>query len=218
MTCVICFLLLIWYIYILKFLPSLHDLLHTKNLKILNKTRVLKICDNGDLLFLSGASPGENMIKWCTASYVSHIAFLFRENGILYVWEADIGQNKKEGARVSTFVDKLKYWKGEKIGIIKRWMGNRPLTKDILNIIKTLFDKKMDSNMMAWLVANYRSLHSFFRSKDDVFCSEIIAMTLQKLQMIAIDHDPVSYSPQSFFSDSIKTINGTYGFPSYFAF
>ena len=177
-------------------------------------------CDNGDLLFLSGDYYSERMIRWYTQSYFSHVALLFRDTSskVLYVWEADVGHMRKPGPRVMTLEDKLSTWKGQKILAVKRWIGKRPKTQDILNIIGELFLKEMDKNMLTWLVADYPSLHFLFRdtSSKSIFCSELIALTLQKLRMIEKEHHPAWYSPQTFFSERMKTIEGTYSFPKYY--
>jgi hypothetical protein len=180
---------------------------------------------NGDLLFLSGSTFAEKVIKFWHNSYYSHVAIIFEDyrgvknptkENTLFVWESDIGQNTKEGPRIMKLSDKLNKWKGDKIGMIRKYYGPRPSTLNIMNIVVQHIGKGMDLNMTAWFFSEFpdSTIFKHFKKNGEMFCSELVAKTLQSLDIIEDDRHPASYTPQDF--SVIVPKKGFYSFPIYF--
>ena len=133
------FIIIVIYIYIQKTAPNIEKYIsnHTE-LKWNND--LIEKGDNGDIILLAGDTPGEKTCRWCTGSIFSHVGFLFREihpetkEDILYITDCDIGQGTKEGSRVMVLSDKLKRYKGFKIGAIKKFQGPRPKINEIMMV------------------------------------------------------------------------------------
>lgn len=151
---------------------------------------------NGDLLFLCGTTQGEKIIRWYTNSPFSHVAMLFVEDEKVYVWECDLGQKYKAGTRVMALSDKLERWKGLKIGGIKRLNTKHPSTENILKLVEKYKNVDFDNKMYRWLFSNFITI------KDKhMFCTELIATTLQELHVIDDKKTPVEHSPTDFLND-----------------
>jgi len=211
------FLMIFWVSIVYAFYPKLQ----LKNVEKLN----LENLGNGDLLFLSGGTFSEKVIKFYHKSFYSHVAFIFEDSrgvenptkeNTLFVWESDLGQNVKDGPRIMRLVDKLKRWKGDKIGMIRKYNGVRPTTIDIMNIAKLNLEKGMDASMISWFFSNYPDSYIFkFLKGDNMFCTELVADTLQKLDIMESDRHPSSYTP----NDLCRLVpkKGFYSFPIYFS-
>lgn len=170
------------------------------NIKWISKDELLKNVDNGDLIFLSGNRNGENAIKFYTWFHFSHVALIIRENNIPYLWEADLGQGCKDGPRVIKFEDKLKRWKGDKIGAWKQFKGDRPSASDLLLSVGKHINKNMDKTMFSWIFSNSPESILFKKLKDinSVFCSELIALTFQDLNILGNEKIATYYTPKTF--------------------
>lgn len=168
--------------------------------------------DNGDIIFFSGSTSSEKTIKFYTGCPFSHVSLLFKEDDIIYVWEADMGQGYKSGPRVMKLEDKFSRWKGDRISALKKWLGKRPSTKEILEVIGRHVKKDMDPNMVSWMFPKFSHL---LREKNQVFCSELLAMSLIELGMIE-KCNPTEVSPSDFFFDRVKCSGGVYGVPHFF--
>lgn len=160
-------------------------------------TKLLEKADNGDLLFFSGDTIGEKAIKVYTGSCYTHVAFVFRDLDeeqtppveVAFIWEADLGQGYRDGARVMRLSDKLKRWKGRPV-IGWRKSKERPDKQSILKSINQNVKLDMDSSMVAWIFP-------FLKQPNKVFCSELVALTLQDLGMLGKTR-PSSFSPKDF--------------------
>lgn len=224
---------LIWFMSCRYLAPSLENI---KNLDAIERRELLNKVENGDLLFFSGTSQGERVIRFFHNSYYSHICMVFKDpNGALdntpentiFIWETDLGQRYKDGPRIMRLSEKLDRWKGSKIGMWKRYIPSdalgvdRPQTKDILAIAQTYLDskKEMDIYMMSWFFSSWPNSWLFKTLKGNgVFCSELIVDTLQKLGIVSSTHHPSWYSPESFVRGEVPLIKGSYSFPVYFTF
>ena len=232
---VIITILLLWALAPALCAPSIDKFVSGKaSLTWVSSEHLLHNATNGDVIFLSGNTYAEKSIRWHTSSCFSHMALIIREkdedlleaeketspDGLTaFVWEADIGQGYKKGPRVMRLRDKLKRWKGSKVGMWKRYVSfETPSSKEILEQATKMVDRTMDNSMVSWFFADYpnSSLFNFFKGKGKVYCSELVAETLQNIGIMEKDHHPGWYSPESFASDAVKLKRGVYSTPLYF--
>ncbi|MDB4769342.1 hypothetical protein OAG24_00105 [bacterium] len=187
-------------------------------------SELAKIADNGDLIFLSGSTVSEKFCKKLINSPFSHVGFLFRElhpetgENILYIWDSDIGQKCKEGTRVMPLKQKLIQYKGQKVGGFKQLNGKRPELKDILDIIPLHLSKNFDSKFLwSWITSYSPHQNS---NKKNVFCSELIASTLQNLGIMKDIYPAASYHPGDFLEEKNLYLQDgySYGKMSIFSF
>jgi hypothetical protein len=165
-----------------------------KNVKLHELNYFLENVKNGDLLFFSGSSPSENMIKWYTDSKFSHVAMCIIENNDVYIVEADIGQQSKEGVRVIPFLKKIKHYKGvDKIfGWRQMNIHNLPNIKErIIESFKKQFNKKLDNSMLSYVFKRKRT-------NNDVFCSEFICNVFCDITNKKSSTQCNFYSPKDF--------------------
>ena len=118
-----------------------------------------------------------------------------REGPQVYLWEADMGQYYKKGPRVIPLDVKVALWKSVPHLIWKRsW---KPVSNGcLLEIIVRLKDQELDMDFSRWLLGT--------PSTKRVYCSELIAQTLESLGRSVTVHSPKDF----------LTIEG-YGLPSY---
>lgn len=189
---------------------------------------ILNTVKNGDLIFWGGDSFTEKVVRFYHRSFYNHISFVLvddeganddtRENTV-FVWEADVGQRYRKGPRLLRLSEKLERWKGQPIAMLRRWQG-RELAKEEIHSIVDEYLKKgtgMDMSMLCWAFSNYPNSFIFKYLKGDnvVFCSELVADTLQKLGTIEKEHHPAWYTP-AWFSQNQEFIEGSYSDPIYF--
>ena len=187
---------------------------HREQINWVSINDILDNAGNGDLIFLSGNTKGEKTCKWCTNTMYSHVGFLFRENhpdtgeDLLYIWDSDLGQKTKEGPRVMLLKDKLKKYKGSKYISWKKFKGERPDTEDILKIVNKYGKLKFDDKILSWWVSNDNTVSNFLykliKNNNEVFCSELIAMTLQDLNILDRTKKSAWYSPGDFVTYKIQ--------------
>lgn len=179
---------------------------HRPFIKLYNPNILMDNANNGDLLFFCGDTRGERVCRWCTSSMFSHVAILFREihpetqENVVYVWEADVGHKSKRGPRVMRLEDKLKYYHGSKYTFWRALSVNdveRPTTESILNVVEKYKHLEFDDSMMSYYFSN-TVLFNPMKNRTTVFCSELVAMTLQDLGVLNTVHRPVYYSPGTF--------------------
>jgi hypothetical protein len=194
---------------------------HQNSLNWISYNNLMQNAKNGDLLFMAGNSRGEKSVRWASGSIFSHCGLLFRENhpetgeDILYIWEADLGQRSKDGPRVMKVEDKIKYYHGfpymmwrsletKEIGGKKQ---SRPSTEDIGKCVKKYGDYDFDDRMYTWIFSNSDTLHNIFKNEDKIFCSELVAMTLQDLNILKRTEKPSWFSPGTF-AEGLSDIEG----------
>ena len=183
---------------------------------------MLKNANNGDLVFLSGNTKGEKTCKWCTNTIYSHIGVLFREihpdtgEDTLYIWDSDLGQKTKDGPRVAKFTDKIEKYKGDKYIMWRKLTGKRPDLDEILNIISIYSHKEFDNKILTWWVSDniLSPLYRLIKDDNMVFCSELVAMTLQDLNILDKTKKPSWFSPGSFAKYKIPCIEDEYNYSS----
>jgi hypothetical protein len=208
--------------------------LDLKNLLGDQQSSFINEADNGDLIFFCGDSRGERSCRWITNSMYSHVGLIFREINTeihptdtdfnlnsLYIWESDLGQKSKEGPRVIKLVDKLKNYHGQPYFMWRKLKCDdkcRPTTKNILEVVHKYKDYKFDDLMFSWFVGGGGILYDMIKYENYVFCSELIAMTLQA-DNIKILKKPSKggmlaawYSPESFASDKIKGMKNGFSY------
>jgi hypothetical protein len=198
---------------------------------------LLSKVQNGDLLFFAGSSQGERVIRFFHNSYYSHMCIVFKDpNGAIddtpentiFIWETDLGQRYKDGPRIMRLSEKLDRWKGSKIGMWMRYIPpdalglDRPLTSDILAIAQEYLDAdiQMDINMVSWFFCRWPESFIFrsLKNKNNVFCSELVADTLQRIGILAKGRHPSWYTPENFARGQVPIIKGNYASPVYFKF
>jgi hypothetical protein len=155
----------------------------------------LNEADNGDLLFLSGTTFPEQSIKFWTCSQFSHVALIFKEDNETYLWEADSGQGYRSGPRVIRVKDKLDRWKGKRVAGWCKLKGTRPTTKQILDVVAKYVTYDMDTSLLVWM------LPFIGREKNKIFCSEVVALTLQHTNKLDKNIRPTSFSPKSLMNE-----------------
>jgi len=165
---------------------------------IISLQDILTEAKTGDIIFTSGNSFGEKGIRWCTNCPFSHVAMIIREEGIQYLWEADLGQGSKRGPRVIKLVDKLHRYSGFKIGVWKKLRCKRPLTSDVLKCVEKFKNLEFDDLLLTWFVTYFYPLYRTVKRDEHVFCSELIVMTMQELGMMGKDIVPASIIPADF--------------------
>jgi hypothetical protein len=118
----------------------------------------------------------------------------------------------------------LERWQGFKYGAWKRYispLGQKPDVQLLLDIGKPYLSYKMDRNLFGWFLSNRPNsyLYDLFKEKNTVYCSELIAATLQKAKIVDLGgKDPAWYTPEHFFADGVRVLNGCYSTPLYFSF
>lgn len=194
----IVFIVIFTWIFYLIYPTNLTKNIESNENDLISLENFMRNADNGDLVFFSGKTYGDNICKFFSSSYYSHVGMLVREideNGknVLYIWDADIGQGMKPGPRLQPVSDKIKRYSGHKYMAWKKIKGNRPKTLDILKIVMKYKNYEQDTVMGKWIF-------DFFPRKDKhIFCSELIALTLQQLGILPDDFSPYNYSPQNLY-------------------
>jgi hypothetical protein len=192
------------------------------------KSDLLSNVDNGDILFFAGTTFGEKSIKWYHKSEWNHCCFVFRDvdetTGLdtPFILESDLGQRHRDGPRVMKLEEKLKLWKGHHIGMWRKYIfADRPNKYDILKIATNYFtgDFGFDKSMYSWFFSGNPESKIFKSLKDPkkIFCSELVASTLQDLNILDKEKIPAWYSPQHFASN-VKLIKGHYSIGRYFIY
>lgn len=178
---------------------------HRKALNWTSYDDLMNNADNGDLIFMSGYSLGEKSVKWASNSIFSHCGLLFRETNpetnedVLYIWEADLGQRSKDGPRVIKLEDKIKYYHGYPYFMWRKLDTlERPSTERIMKCVEKYGKYDFDDKMYSWIFSNIDFVYDIVKPTKKVFCSELVAMTLQDLNILKRDEKPASFSPGSF--------------------
>ena len=168
----------------------------------LSREELLDKASTGDLILLSGTTYGEKLIKRLSGSCYSHVGLVLKQDGKVWLWEADLGQRHKDGPRLILLSEKLDRWTGSKVG---GWIPlspgtTRPSPEKVLEIIYPHTTKEMDRKMTKWLAASHPDswLYSSMSEPNKVYCSELVAMTLMELGLLDTSHSPAWYSPQTF--------------------
>lgn len=143
----------------------------------------------GDLLFFRGDSLVEKTIQTYTRSRYNHVALVVVEGESVLLWEADVGENHKEGTRMIPLREKLDKWRGHKEVAI------RPIRKSInlervLAFARRRLDHDFDKSMMRYVCGSW-----WPRDPKKYFCSELVADTLISTNTIPPIKPPSSFCP-----------------------
>jgi len=154
----------------------------------------------GDLLFIRYVSKWSKVICIGSLVDISHTAFIYKKDGEIFIIEMSNYTNYDEPD-----VEKLK---GLCIVPLKKWLilndgricGYRKC-KTTLNCdlkINSLLEKykniNLDMNLLNWMSVIFNTPNRFI-TKNDYYCSEFIALLLQKLDILDTFYDPSFYSP-----------------------
>lgn len=149
----------------------------------------------------------------------------------IYLWESDLGQKKKAGPRLIPLKEKLKLYKGSKIGAwrpLKKTSNGKnsslPSPSEYLSIINKYMDYDMDHRVLTWWFAGWWNwAYDAFKTEDKVFCSELVAMTLQELGILKSDRPAAWFCPGDWYEHEHKlkqalTSDYAYGSTRFFDF
>lgn len=174
-----------------------------------DRKSILKEANNGDILFLCGTTYTENILKYLGDCIFSHIGIIVREDDDVYVWDCDMGQGYKDGVRVMLLEDKLKRFKGEKIGCIKKLRG-APLSKKRINdVLHETLNITFYNGVWKWLMADVISPRE---NEKEMFCSEFVAYVFQTLKVLPGKDSPYfkvpyAFTPEDFFKGKVRYID-----------
>lgn len=183
----------------------------------------LKKFDTGDLIFFSGNNPIEIAIKFFTGCNMTHVGLIIKENDILYVWESDIGQKHREGPRIITLDDKLKYWHGFHNIAWKKYIpedsvtgiSKRPSANQVLRIVDKYVNLPFNDNLYEWFFNLNSNKNNI---PESLFCSSLVAITLIELGILNKKMHPITWwSPAQFLRD-FQTSRGKYDQPLFFVY
>jgi len=207
---VIALLLILFYFYILASAPKIKDYTrkNAKHLNWLEYEDILKNVENGDLILLAGDTHGEKLCRWFPGSIFSHLGFVFREfheetnEDRVYIWDCDLGQGYEDGVRMSLLDNKIRRYKGFRIGALKKLKikpeKDRPRTQDIVDLYQKYKDLEFDHVIATWFLADYPKLYKLVKDPNKVFCAEMVTEILQKLGIMKKDRVPAWYVPGDF--------------------
>ena len=184
-----------------------------KQLNWLEYEDILNEVENGDLILLAGDTHGEKLCRWFPGSIFSHVGLLFREKNretgkdVVYVWDCDLGQGYKEGVRMSILDNKIRRYKGFRIGALKKLKVNldgngnreRPKAQDITDLYQRYKNLEFDHIIATWFLADYPKLYNMAKDPEKVFCGEMAAEALQELGIMKKDRFPAWYVPGDFY-------------------
>lgn len=213
-------------IYILVLIECIRSTIHSPHYSLMSSghkryslSDVLAYAQTGDLIFLSGKTFGEKCIKWALDSDFSHLALVVRTDDNLYLYEADIGQRWRTGVRLIDFKKKLERYKGWKVGVWQRLYGN-PIDVQILQkSIESNISKKIDTNTFTYWTSRFPSIAKALKKDDTVYCTELVASTLQDVGVMKKDKTPYSFDPEMFLRHLVPLQDGyVYGGNNFFCF
>ena len=179
-----------------------------------NIRHVFDNAENGDILLMSGSTPGEKTCKFFTRSIFSHVGILFWEKhpvtkeDVLYIFDSDIGQGTKEGVRILPLHDKLHRYKGTRIGALVKLQGKRPTRDDFIRLIPKYISMGFDHKIVTWWVASIPPLYKLVKNPKKMFCSELVASIYQDMGIIKKDRVPSFYSPRNFQKSELNFEDG----------
>lgn len=171
---------------------AFHSNMHTIDNYSLQDEISPYLLENGDLLFFTGKTFGDMVIKWWTMSAFSHVGMVLKdEQNNTFLWECDAGSSFKEGPRVIPLEKKLKG---------RGYVGARLINKKVeylqlLELIKKRINGKLNRDYFGWLRGN--------KKENTYFCSELIILTILDLfpNSNYFPKDPAYYSPETLTHD-----------------
>jgi hypothetical protein len=151
----------------------------------------------GDLIFIEYDSKYSTVINIFSQTKWSHVGFIYSTNNSINVIEVSYYSDSNYDGLCVIPLDKwLKLNKGRKCGIKKLKNSISINLKVIENILAKFKYIKLDLDLLNWgktlVKRNYKQRNLI---KQRYFCSEFIALLLQKLKIIDCIYTPDSYSP-----------------------
>lgn len=153
----------------------------------------------GDLIFVNYNSKYGKLIRTCIGSIWSHVAVVLAQNGTSYIVEVfNYSGDGPEGLCVTP----LQEWIGLNIGRVcgyKKYTGDAISSTQLADILKDYNGVKVDMDLLNWISCFRHIPNKQLRSsvKSHYFCSEFIALLLQRLQVLPKTLDPSTYSPHT---------------------
>nr|QBK86261.1 MAG: permuted papain-like amidase [Marseillevirus LCMAC102] len=219
--------ILLTYLYIQLTAPDLKKYVRRNALTWLSVDDVFQKIENGDIILMAGNTVGERTCRKFADSVFSHVGLLFREIhpetgvDIVYIWDCDLGQKSKEGVRVMPLRDKLRRYKGYRIAALKKLVvsspAKRPTQEDIIGVFPKYVEKKFDNKILSWWVANWGWMYDKVKNPNTMFCSELVAATLQDLGILKKNKVSAWYHPGNFDRATLDLESG-YSYKSTFFF
>jgi hypothetical protein len=207
---IIALLLIFFYFYMLASAPKIETYVekNESSLNWLSYNDILTEVENGDLILLAGDTRGEKLCRWFPGSIFSHVGLLFREKhketgeDRVYIWDCDLGQGYKDGIRLALLDNKIRRYKGFRIGALKKLKvkagKERPTAQDILRLYEKYENLDFDHLIATWFLADYPKLYNLAKDPQKVFCGEMVAEALQGLGIVQKDRVPAWYVPGDF--------------------
>jgi len=172
--------------------------------KLVENCKLKDICDKletGDLLFVRYNSKWGKIISIGTLVDLSHSAFVYKQNKDVFIIEMSDYTNYDEPdveKLKGLCIIKLDKWislnKG-RICIWKKYFGDKKINENKINkIIKKYKNINLDMDLLNWSSVFFKNKNKK-EIKTDYFCSEFIALLLQKLKILNDYYDPSFYSP-----------------------
>jgi hypothetical protein len=92
--------------------------------------------------------------------------------------------------------------------------NSKPSTENILSVVEKYKNYEFDNKMISWFTSSLDALKCV--TKKEVFCSELLAMTFQDLDMMKTKESggqiPSFYSPGSFDNNNIEGMYSSFSF------
>lgn len=221
-------LVILWALVIYFAAPNLEKFILRSSPDLLTVEDLISNSKTGDLLFFSGYTFAERSIRCYHNSFYNHCCLIFRdldEDGkdIPYIFESDLGQGYREGPRVMKLKDKLSRWRGMKYVCWRKYVPPnhdetlRPTGQNVRDVAQQYLSHDFDRSMASWVFSGTPDggLYKYFKPPNSVFCSEMVAITLQELGILSKDHIPGWYTPEDFAGVNLKMLKGFYGTPRY---
>nr|QBK87009.1 MAG: permuted papain-like amidase [Marseillevirus LCMAC103] len=211
--------------------PSIHDYarVHGGRMIWAPLARVFAEAGNGDILLF--ASPRNKVVRYFTGSPFTHVAMVVRDRppggsggaDVAYVWDVDLGQGCRSGARVVTLSDKLSRMAvgagGVGIAGWKRLTSPRPSTPRLLAVIAKYLSRGMDRLFLRWVACRLFGAAVGGGSGGHMFCSEAIARTSQDLGLFHASTPAARYAPCDWHKNDLDLAPGAaYGPTEFFRF
>jgi len=183
----------------------------------ISKEKLLNEVQTGDVLLFEGDTYGERVMKWCTDSFFSHVSLVIRitndQETKVYLWEADLGQRKKEGPRLIELSEKFQRYRGNKVCGWRQLKGPSIDPRRFVPLIDKYLSFEMDHRVLTWWFSGWFTLfYPLFKTENKVFCSEFVALTLQELGIMKKDRLPSWYSPGDFYRNTDLSLEKGYSY------
>ena len=200
------------------FSPDIDKFIKEKKIEMIDMNEIMNEIEDGDVMLFTGNTFGEKNCKWFTGNIFSHVGFLFRERNpesredIVYIFECDLGQRRRDGVRIMELKDKLDKYIGYRTGALKKLVVSdskkRPSYQDIMKLVEKYEGIKFDGKFMTWFTAGYYGLYNLFKDQKKMFCSELVASMYQDLGIIKKDRLASWYSPGNFHLNDLNFEDG----------